>query len=199
MTHPATSPSFHSTRAICQIQPALALSLPSAKAISQTPLILALPISTKNYFSRSALSNPQPNHSSGSTHSQLRPFLSSPFHPGPTLSPARVILVCLLVWGGGRVSLCSPGCPGTRSVDEAGLELTEIHLPCWNLRHVPPPLYLPTHILMGRYISATRRAQISSNSCVGCCCLFVLFYFAFLLVFFFLFSSIPLNCNLHIM
>ena len=28
-----------------------------------------------------------------------------------------------------RVSLCSPGCPGTRSVDQAGLELTEIHLP----------------------------------------------------------------------
>jgi hypothetical protein len=28
-----------------------------------------------------------------------------------------------------RVSLCSPGCPGTHSVDQAGLELTEIHLP----------------------------------------------------------------------
>jgi hypothetical protein len=28
-----------------------------------------------------------------------------------------------------RVSLCSPGCPGTHSVDQAGLELTEMHLP----------------------------------------------------------------------
>ena len=28
-----------------------------------------------------------------------------------------------------RVSLCSPGCPGTHSVDQAGLELTEICLP----------------------------------------------------------------------
>ena len=28
-----------------------------------------------------------------------------------------------------RVSLCSLGCPGTRSVDQAGLELTKIHLP----------------------------------------------------------------------
>ena len=33
-------------------------------------------------------------------------------------------------------SLCSPGCPGTSSVDQAGLELTEICLPlpseCWD-------------------------------------------------------------------
>jgi hypothetical protein len=28
-----------------------------------------------------------------------------------------------------RVSLCSPSCPGTCFVDQAGLELTEIHLP----------------------------------------------------------------------
>ena len=31
-----------------------------------------------------------------------------------------------------KVSVCSPGCPGTCSVDQAGLELTEILLP------VPP-------------------------------------------------------------
>ena len=35
-----------------------------------------------------------------------------------------------------RVSLCKPGCPGTRSVDQAGLKLTETHLPllteCWD-------------------------------------------------------------------
>jgi hypothetical protein len=32
-------------------------------------------------------------------------------------------------WGGGfrdRVSLCSPGCPGTHSVDQAGLELRNL-------------------------------------------------------------------------
>jgi hypothetical protein len=29
-----------------------------------------------------------------------------------------------------RVSLCSPGCPGTHSVDQAGLELTEITCLC---------------------------------------------------------------------
>jgi hypothetical protein len=33
----------------------------------------------------------------------------------------------LFFWGGGyRVSLNSPGCPRTHSVDQAGLELTEI-------------------------------------------------------------------------
>ena len=33
-----------------------------------------------------------------------------------------------------RVSLCSPGCFGTQSVDQAGLKLTEIPLPpkCWD-------------------------------------------------------------------
>jgi hypothetical protein len=35
-----------------------------------------------------------------------------------------------------RVSLCSSGCPGTHFVDQAGLELREIHLPlppkCWD-------------------------------------------------------------------
>ena len=37
-------------------------------------------------------------------------------------------------WNG--VSLCSRGCPGTSSVDQAGLKLTDIHLPlpsvCWD-------------------------------------------------------------------
>jgi hypothetical protein len=33
-----------------------------------------------------------------------------------------------------RVSLCSPGCPGTHSVDQAGLELRSLPLPpkCWD-------------------------------------------------------------------
>jgi hypothetical protein len=41
--------------------------------------------------------------------------------------PCNSSCVCLLRGGGGvvrdRVSLCSPGCPGTHSVDQAGLEL----------------------------------------------------------------------------
>ena len=40
-----------------------------------------------------------------------------------------------------RLSLCSPGCPGTCLIDQAGLQLTEIYLPlppeCWDLRCVP--------------------------------------------------------------
>jgi hypothetical protein len=42
-----------------------------------------------------------------------------------------------------RISLCSLGCPGSSFIDQAGLELTEIHLPlppeCWDLRCAPPP------------------------------------------------------------
>jgi hypothetical protein len=56
-------------------------------------------------------------------------------------------LVFLLFWGfvvvvvdddvlvfQDRVSLCSPGCPGTHSVDQAGLELRKILslLECWD-------------------------------------------------------------------
>jgi hypothetical protein len=41
-----------------------------------------------------------------------------------------------------KVSPHSPGSPGTHSVDQAGLELTETHLPlppeCWDERHEPP-------------------------------------------------------------
>jgi hypothetical protein len=32
-------------------------------------------------------------------------------------------------WVQDRVSLCSPGCPETQSVDQAGLKLIETHLP----------------------------------------------------------------------
>ena len=42
--------------------------------------------------------------------------------------------VCLVFQD--RVSLCSPGCPGTHSVDQAFLKLTDIYLPlspkCWD-------------------------------------------------------------------
>jgi hypothetical protein len=34
-----------------------------------------------------------------------------------------VLFVCLFVFFRDRVSLCSPGCPGTHFVDQAGLEL----------------------------------------------------------------------------
>ena len=51
-----------------------------------------------------------------------------------------------------RVSLCSLGCPGTHSVDQAGLELTEIHLPL-------PPLGLKEH----RTIPALRKSTRSSS------------------------------------
>ena len=44
------------------------------------------------------------------------------------------LFVCLFVWD--RVSLCSPGYPGTQFVDRASLELIEIHLP------LPPMLEL---------------------------------------------------------
>jgi hypothetical protein len=33
------------------------------------------------------------------------------------------LFVCLFVFFQDRVSLCSPGCPGTHFVDQAGLEL----------------------------------------------------------------------------
>jgi hypothetical protein len=39
------------------------------------------------------------------------------------------LLVCFVLFSWDRVSLCSPGCSGARSVDHAGLELTEILLP----------------------------------------------------------------------
>jgi hypothetical protein len=55
-----------------------------------------------------------------------------------------------------RVSLCNPGSPETHSVDQAGFELTEIHLPlppsCWSYRHVP---------LSGSKVLCTGRAALS--------------------------------------
>jgi hypothetical protein len=51
------------------------------------------------------------------------------------------------------VSLCSPGCPGTHSVDQAGLELTEIHLP------------LPPSQVLG--LKACTNSQLISNSLIG--------------------------------
>lgn len=43
--------------------------------------------------------------------------------------------------------LCSPDCPGTHSVAQTGLALTQIHLPlapeCWDSRRALPPPELP--------------------------------------------------------
>lgn len=51
--------------------------------------------------------------------------------------PRSLAFVCL-----DKVSLFSHGCLGTQYVDQAGLELIEIHLPlpleCWDKRHVLP-------------------------------------------------------------
>ena len=43
-------------------------------------------------------------------------------------------LVCLgvLFSFSGQGSLCSPGCPGTGFVDQAGLELRHLPLKCWD-------------------------------------------------------------------
>jgi hypothetical protein len=42
--------------------------------------------------------------------------------------------VLVLVFCRDRVFLCSPGCPGTHSVDQVGLELRNLPLPpkCWD-------------------------------------------------------------------
>jgi hypothetical protein len=53
------------------------------------------------------------------------------------------LFVCLFVFVffHDRVSLCSPGCPGTHSVDQAGLKLRDVSdLPpkCWDQRRASP-------------------------------------------------------------
>jgi hypothetical protein len=51
------------------------------------------------------------------------PFLHSLLHREPeNLGFLLLLFVCLFCFRD-RVSLCSPGCPGTYSVDQAGLEL----------------------------------------------------------------------------
>ena len=42
-----------------------------------------------------------------------------------------------------RISLCRPGCPGTHSVDQASLELTEIRLPLLGLKECATITWLP--------------------------------------------------------
>jgi hypothetical protein len=58
------------------------------------------------------------------------------------------------VFLGDRVSLCSPGCPGTHSVDQAGLELRKsacLCLPSAGIKgmchHCPANLFLMLEIL----------------------------------------------------
>ncbi|EDL86686.1 rCG41244, isoform CRA_a [Rattus norvegicus] len=45
-----------------------------------------------------------------------------------TYIPSLSLLLIFIFVFQDRVSLCSPDCPGTHSVDQEGLELTEIHL-----------------------------------------------------------------------
>jgi hypothetical protein len=40
-----------------------------------------------------------------------------------SLVTVYILLICLFIYSGDRVSLCSPGCPRTLSVDQAGLRL----------------------------------------------------------------------------
>ena len=59
---------------------------------------------------------------------------------GPSLVPCSFVLFCFLR---DRVSLCSPGCPGTHSADQAGLEL-RFRLSCSFLK-VYWPMVCPAH------------------------------------------------------
>jgi hypothetical protein len=43
-----------------------------------------------------------------------------------------VLLLTLVFFETDRVSLYSPGCPGTHSVDQAGLELRNLSPKCWD-------------------------------------------------------------------
>jgi hypothetical protein len=68
-----------------------------------------------------------------------------------------------------RVSLCSPGCPGTHSVDQAGLEL-------WN----PPSLCLPSAGIKGMCHHCPARCSVlateiiwgqwDGSMCTDACC-----------------------------
>jgi len=55
------------------------------------------------------------------------------------------LIDCFLVFED-RFSLCSPGCPETHSIDQAGLKFTDISLPlppkCWDSKHAAPLLGL---------------------------------------------------------
>ncbi|EDL11290.1 mCG1036081, partial [Mus musculus] len=68
-----------------------------------------------------------------------------------------------------RVSLWSPGCPGTHSIDQVGLELTKICLPqhpdCCNQRHVPPPPRISSYFLS--WMSKVMGQGYASNSSVS--------------------------------
>jgi hypothetical protein len=54
------------------------------------------------------------------------PWYGSSQKPRVFLFLFFVLLLLLLLFFGDRVSLCSPGCPGTHSVDQAGLELRNL-------------------------------------------------------------------------
>jgi hypothetical protein len=65
------------------------------------------------------------------------------------------LFVCLFLDFRDRVSLYSPGCPGTHSVDQAGLELRNLPVNALNHRAIPPnpecsftTVYAVTHIIV---------------------------------------------------
>ena len=40
-----------------------------------------------------------------------------------------IIIIIIILFSQGKVTLCSPGCPGTCYIDQEGFELTELYLP----------------------------------------------------------------------
>ena len=68
-------------------------------------------------------------------------------------------MFCFVLFFSHTRFLCNPSCPGTHSVDQAILKLTEIHLPlppeCWDERHAPPPLGPDSVILVYQNICKT--------------------------------------------
>jgi hypothetical protein len=74
------------------------------------------------------------------------------------VDPTPVLFVCLFVSFPVRVSLCSPGCPGTHSVDQAGLELRNLPASasqvlglkaCATTAWPPTPVLTPSLLLTG--------------------------------------------------
>lgn len=77
------------------------------------------------------------------------------------------LFVCLFLFIETGFSLCIPGCPATRSVDQAGLELGDL-LPLipkyWNQRHASP---LPGSALFQYLLSCLARHYMLVESVFG--------------------------------
>jgi hypothetical protein len=111
----------------------------------------------------------------------LRTWFSRYIHWKPKHS--CVFFICLFFCFFETVSLCSPGCPGTHSVDQTGLEIC-LPLPpkCWDERRAPPhPAWLKWFYLFG----------INAN-------FLFLHSFLFHFITFYLFTSHHSHCSLLI-